>query len=188
MNHAIILLASRQNRICGHRTSASISAFQAEEVGSIPIARSTIFKRSIARYYAFCLPFDPVFDPVFIFTAHKALCFGPKKKGRRPRIGTPTSLYFCAESIPDMGVAVGFPLGVRVCEGLCVVLGGTVGSGPGPSPDDADRDLFFEPRNGPCCLRSQFDKLLFLLEIFTIPFHKGADIHILLPTREGKFI
>ena len=41
MNHAIILLASRQNRIRGHRTSASISAFQAEEVGSIPIARST---------------------------------------------------------------------------------------------------------------------------------------------------
>ena len=28
-------------RKCGHRTSASISAFQAEEVGSIPIARST---------------------------------------------------------------------------------------------------------------------------------------------------
>ena len=27
-------------RKCGHRTSASISAFQAEEVGSIPIARS----------------------------------------------------------------------------------------------------------------------------------------------------
>ena len=27
--------------IRGHRTSASISAFQAEEVGSIPIARST---------------------------------------------------------------------------------------------------------------------------------------------------
>ena len=69
---------------CGHRTSASISAFQAEEVGSIPIARSTYFKRSIVRYYAFCLPFDPVFDPVFIFTAHKALCFDPKKKGRNP--------------------------------------------------------------------------------------------------------
>ena len=33
-------------RKCGHRTSASISAFQAEEVGSIPIARSMQKKSS----------------------------------------------------------------------------------------------------------------------------------------------
>ena len=35
-------------RKCGHRTSASISAFQAEEVGSIPIARSMQKKNDVA--------------------------------------------------------------------------------------------------------------------------------------------
>ena len=41
-------------RKCGHRTSASISAFQAEEVGSIPIARS--MQKSAVAFWAtrFC--------------------------------------------------------------------------------------------------------------------------------------
>ena len=42
---------------CGHRTSASISAFQAEEVGSIPIARS--IKKSLdslkSRLFSFAI-------------------------------------------------------------------------------------------------------------------------------------
>ena len=61
--HAIILLASRQNRICGHRTSASISAFQAEEVGSIPIARSILFRRWFVKNQRLSVCSDPVFDP-----------------------------------------------------------------------------------------------------------------------------
>ena len=44
-------------RKCGHRTSASISAFQAEEVGSIPIARS--IKKSLdslkSRLFSFAI-------------------------------------------------------------------------------------------------------------------------------------
>ena len=42
-------------RKCGHRTSASISAFQAEEVGSIPIARS--MQKSAVAFWATALLF-----------------------------------------------------------------------------------------------------------------------------------
>ena len=47
-------------RKCGHRTSASISAFQAEEVGSIPIARSmqksAVAKKATALLFYFIGP------------------------------------------------------------------------------------------------------------------------------------
>ena len=42
-------------RKCGHRTSASISAFQAEEVGSIPIARS--MQKSAVAFWVTALLF-----------------------------------------------------------------------------------------------------------------------------------
>ena len=44
-------------RKCGHRTSASISAFQAEEVGSIPIARS-MQKSAVAFSWVFVKQFS----------------------------------------------------------------------------------------------------------------------------------
>ena len=68
-------------RKCGHRTSASISAFQAEEVGSIPIARSTIFRRWFVKNQRLLLYSDPVFDPVLYFEVPKALLKYAKKKG-----------------------------------------------------------------------------------------------------------
>ena len=66
---------------CGYSTSASISAFQAEEVGSIPIARSTIFRRWFVKNRRLFLCSDPVFDPVLYFWVPKALLKSAKKKG-----------------------------------------------------------------------------------------------------------
>ena len=59
-------------RKCGHRTSASISAFQAEEVGSIPIARSmqksTVALRNHGAFgLSYCFPYD---DPACRYRSH----------------------------------------------------------------------------------------------------------------------
>ena len=53
-------------RKCGHRTSASISAFQAEEVGSIPIARSTKNRLDSLESGRFSYSIAPLFtSPLF---------------------------------------------------------------------------------------------------------------------------
>lgn len=53
-------------RKCGHRTSASISAFQAEEVGSIPIARSTKNRLGSSGSGRFSYSIAPLFtSPLF---------------------------------------------------------------------------------------------------------------------------
>ena len=69
-------------RKCGHRTSASISAFQAEEVGSIPIARSILFRRWFVKNQRLSVCSDPVFDPHSIPETQKRPF--PRKTGRGP--------------------------------------------------------------------------------------------------------
>ena len=66
---------------CGYSTSASISAFQAEEVGSIPIARSTIFRRWFVKNQRLSLCSGPTFGPTFDFCRRKGLYPSAKKKG-----------------------------------------------------------------------------------------------------------
>ena len=83
-------------RKCGHRTSASISAFQAEEVGSIPIARSTIFGRQFVKNWRLSLCSDPVFDPVFYFWLRKGLYLSTKKKAPSGRFGSKGALLLYA--------------------------------------------------------------------------------------------
>ena len=56
-------------RKCGHRTSASISAFQAEEVGSIPIARSTKNRLDSLESGRFSYSIAPFFTSL-LFCSH----------------------------------------------------------------------------------------------------------------------
>ena len=76
-------------RKCGHRTSASISAFQAEEVGSIPIARSMQKRRWFVQDQRLSLCSAPVFDPVLYFWPRKELYLSARKKAhfdlKRPK-------------------------------------------------------------------------------------------------------
>ena len=59
-------------RKCGHRTSASISAFQAEEVGSIPIARSIKKRRQFVKNRRLFFCFGYTFGSGFDFSAFPA--------------------------------------------------------------------------------------------------------------------
>ena len=83
-------------RKCGHRTSASISAFQAEEVGSIPIARSIKKRRQFVKNWRLSLCSDPVFDPVFYFWLRKGLYLSTKKKAPSGRFGSKGALLLYA--------------------------------------------------------------------------------------------
>ena len=86
-------------RKCGHRTSASISAFQAEEVGSIPIARSIQKRRWFVQNQRLFLYSGPTFGLTSDFESQKALAKSKKKRaGRLPSSSFPARFF----SIPDM--------------------------------------------------------------------------------------
>ena len=69
-------------RKCGHRTSASISAFQAEEVGSIPIARSIQKRRWFVQNQRLSLYSGPTFGLTSDFESQKSPCEIQKEKSR----------------------------------------------------------------------------------------------------------
>ena len=68
---------------CGYSTSASISAFQAEEVGSIPIARSMQKRRWFVKNQRLSLYSGPTFGPTLDFESQKALAKSKKKRAGR---------------------------------------------------------------------------------------------------------
>ena len=87
-------------RKCGHRTSASISAFQAEEVGSIPIARSIQKRRWFVQNQRLSLYPGPTFGLTSDFESQKSPCEIQKEKSRAAAFQQlPGSISF---SIPDM--------------------------------------------------------------------------------------
>jgi hypothetical protein len=82
-------------RKCGHRTSASISAFQAEEVGSIPIARSMQKQRWFVENRRCFLLFYLTFYLTSDFESQKALAKSKKKRaGRLPSSSFPARFFF----------------------------------------------------------------------------------------------
>ena len=81
-------------RKCGHRTSASISAFQAEEVGSIPIARSIQKRRWFVQNQRLSLYSGPTFGLTSDFESQKALTKSKKKRaGRLPSSSFPARFF-----------------------------------------------------------------------------------------------
>ena len=87
-------------RKCGHRTSASISAFQAEEVGSIPIARSIQKRRWFVENRRRFSCFGITFYFTLAFDLQKALAKSKKEKSRAAAFQQlPGSIFF---SISDM--------------------------------------------------------------------------------------
>ena len=80
---------------CGYSTSASISAFQAEEVGSIPIARSMQKRRWFVKNQRLSLSSGPTFGPTSDFERQKALAKSKKKRaGRLPFSSFPARIFF----------------------------------------------------------------------------------------------
>ncbi len=86
-------------RKCGHRTSASISAFQAEEVGSIPIARSIKKDAGSFRTSVFLYTLAPLLASLRILKVKKPLR-NPKRKEPGGCLPAASRLDFF--SIPDM--------------------------------------------------------------------------------------
>ena len=86
-------------RKCGHRTSASISAFQAEEVGSIPIARSIQKRRWFVQNQRRFSCIDITFYPTLAFYLQKNLQ-DPKRKEPGGCLPAASRLDFFL--IPDM--------------------------------------------------------------------------------------
>ena len=81
-------------RKCGHRTSASISAFQAEEVGSIPIARSIKKDAGSFRTSVFLYTLAPLLASLRILKVKKALAKSKKKRaGRLPSSSFPARFF-----------------------------------------------------------------------------------------------
>ena len=79
---------------CGYSTSASISAFQAEEVGSIPIARSIQKRRWFVQNQRLSLYSGPTFGLTSDFESQKALAKSKKKRaGRLPSSSFPARFF-----------------------------------------------------------------------------------------------
>ena len=83
---------------CGYSTSASISAFQAEEVGSIPIARSMQKRRWFVKNQRLSLSSGTTFGPTSDFERQKALAKSKKKEPGGCLPAASRLLFFLAQS------------------------------------------------------------------------------------------
>ena len=92
-------------RKCGHRTSASISAFQAEEVGSIPIARSIQKRRWFVQNQRRFSCFDITFYPTLAFDLQKSLFKIKKEKSRAAAFQQLPGSIFSRSQIGQKGKA-----------------------------------------------------------------------------------
>ena len=104
---------------CGYSTSASISAFQAEEVGSIPIARSILFRRWFVKNQRLSLCSGPTFGPTFDFCSRKGLYLSAsaqRKKAPSDRFGSKGALLLYA-------LYADFLLSLILCKRVRTIFG-----------------------------------------------------------------